>query len=153
MRKSFKKGELPEVGEECLWLSHKTGVFHHTRIIHIHEESVWLEGEGVVSLQVERFKPIKTPEEVERERVVELACNAVQSNKACEDLNINIDCSAMSRFTIEALYDAGLLHDRKVMPLSLKDYTIMCFKACQFDVTKSYETAVREGYIIGLDNE
>jgi hypothetical protein len=58
---------IPKVGEECLWLSPNTGVYHHTKIIHINDESVWLEGEGVVAHDTDRYKPIKTPAEIERD--------------------------------------------------------------------------------------
>ena len=60
---------IPKVGEECLWLSPSTGVYHHTKIIHINEESVWLEGEGVVAHDTARYKPIKTPAEIERDEL------------------------------------------------------------------------------------
>ena len=56
---ALKLNQFPPVGDECLWLSDKTEVWTHTRVIHYHEESAWLEGEGVVcAYDPSRFKPI-----------------------------------------------------------------------------------------------
>ena len=96
---------LPPVGVELLWLSPNTGVYHHTKIIHINDESAWLEGEGVVSHDLHRYKPIQT----EREKVIEKACDIMVSHMRFE--------SGFHQYTVDdklvksmaKLYDAGML--------------------------------------------
>lgn len=51
--------KMPQVDEECLWLSYRTEIWTHTKVIHYHEEFAWLEGEGVVFADdPNRFKEI-----------------------------------------------------------------------------------------------
>lgn len=64
---------MPEVGQECEWLSYRTEVWTITKLIaYDGNGQAWLEGEGVVSVDegvVKRFRPIKT----EREKFIETA--------------------------------------------------------------------------------
>lgn len=58
-----------------------------------------------------QLKPLKTPEEVERERVVELAFKT-----------LTIDNSDLAYKICQDLYDAGLLTDKKVKYLTRKEF-------------------------------
>lgn len=69
-----------------------------------HEEFVWVNCFSVLS-NIEGIYRIKTKSE--RELFVEAACKAVESNEHYNRMNINIDCSAAMRFTVEAMYDSG----------------------------------------------
>ena len=108
------KGDIP-LNEDLLWFSHRTNLYTHTKVIHYHEESVWLEGEGVVSFNRNHFKPIKTPEQVEKERAVKHAMRLLGLKEA-DNVSTVRECLAI-------LYSVGLLHNQpKVEALTFKEY-------------------------------
>ena len=88
---------LISIGEEFLWLSTVTDVYSHTKAIHVHEDSIWLEGEGVVPIDYSRFKPIKTDDE-----------------KSIDELTTLITGLCWSSDIAKALHESGYHNQPKV---------------------------------------
>lgn len=103
----------PQVGEEC---QIKLGP-HWTQVkvlAYFSGQAVvgWIcqpEGESCIDLMdVSELRPIRTPEQIaadKRLHEIRNACTAI--NSKVSDYNINLDCSAAMRATIEAMIDAG----------------------------------------------
>lgn len=82
------------------------------------------------------FRPLKTPEEVERERVVELAIETV----------IEETGGYLHTDNLKVLYDAGLLHDKKVKPLSYQDFIELINKGWSYELM--YEDLIENKHIL-----
>ena len=100
----FELGELPPVGEAVLYSTTRyqeskpaieIGNWYRGIIIAYHDGFVWTSDNGIRSLEITKFRPIRT----EREKAIEAALS-VMSTKTI---------SNTQRKTINKLYDAGLL--------------------------------------------
>lgn len=147
------KGGQPPVGEECEYSTDFFSIDKNNKgvctILCRHKGKVWIDVKGsseyVISLSVIKFSPLKKPDEIERERVVELAENTYRK------YNIGGLYGSQLRWFAGLLYDAGLLHDKKVKPLSS---CLLAGYINEFDMTlKTFDALVRDGYIIGADND
>ena len=108
------KDGRPPVGEECEIQVSDTGVlFRDCKILYIDSMSVVFSSSAASSmpkyLSDVKFHPKKTPEEIERERVLKLAENTHR------DASRGVYGSEL-RYFAELLYYAGLLTDKKVKP-------------------------------------
>jgi hypothetical protein len=59
-------------------------------------------------MQAKYIRPIKT----ERELAIEAACSVMELDACMSDFNKDVSCSAAIRFTIEKLFDAGMLRSK-----------------------------------------
>lgn len=139
------KDGRPPVGEECEIQVSDTGVlFRDCKILYIDSMSVVFSSSAASSmpkyLSDVKFHPKKTPEEIERERVVGLAeevCYPVAKTAAYVQ---GID------YAIHSLLDAGLLHDKKVKPLSYQDFIELINKGWSYELM--YEDLIENKHIL-----
>ena len=159
MTKIWKDG-LPQVGEECrfeVWESKGCGWTekeYTCTVDFIGKSNIVISyGEDTEKTRrVEksyrggsiRFMPLKTPAEIERERVVELAKEVCYPVAATSEYVRGID------YAIDSLLGAGLLTDKKVKPLRLED-----FNAIYNGKTRNrlFRDLIEVGYIIGAGND
>ena len=88
---------------------------------------------------------IKTPEEIERDRVIKLS-----ALKLLKHIGTSYD-AADYRLILPALYDAGLLSDpeKRVKPIGFDEFS----KAFDMETClATYNKWIKEGYIQGADN-
>ncbi len=115
MTNKWKDGR-PPVGEECeITVLGTDGLFRDCKILYIDSMSVVFSSSAASSmpkyLSDVKFRPIKTPDEIERERVVGFAFKT-----------LTIDNSDLAYKICQDLYDAGLLTDKKVKYLTRKEF-------------------------------
>lgn len=142
------KDGRPPVGEECeIQVSDTGALFRDCKILYIDSMSVVFSSSAASSmpkyLSDVKFHPKKTPEEIERERVLKLAENTHR------DASRGVYGSEL-RYFAELLYYAGLLTDKKVKPLDVADFVNIRLNSATVDV--QYRLLVEGGYIIGADN-
>ena len=138
---------IPKVGEDCLYSLGDSNTWHKCNIIFIvgtqgvvMESKQAFEGVQYCSLfgnQSVKFKPAKTPAEIEREKgvdeIVETIINFYGNPKGAESYKL----------LAEKLYDAGMLHKQKVKPLS-KSYAVQRVGLNDY----AYKFLVEHGYIV-----
>ena len=139
MTNKWKDG-LPPVGEECeITVLDTDGLFRNCKILYIDSMSVVFSSSAASSmpkyLSEVKFRPLRTPVEVERERVVKIAQGIKEANPASE--------------LLECLYDAGLLHDKKVKPVSYESFETLYHTHNHH--CSLYGALMHYGYIIGAD--
>tara|TARA_R100000544_G_scaffold16105_1_gene7657 strand:- start:37082 stop:37522 length:441 start_codon:yes stop_codon:yes gene_type:complete len=139
MTNKWKDG-LPPVGEECeITVLDTDGLFRNCKILYIDSMSVVFSSSAASSmpkyLSDVKFRPLKKPEEVERERVVELAFKT-----------LTIDNSDLTYKICQDLYDAGLLTDKKVKPLSYQDFIELINKGWSYELM--YEDLIENKHIL-----
>jgi len=149
---NWKQGELPPVGEECYVLNSKFGNsdwekcvvrFKGNHIIVYDSESC---SERTVHITDCQFKPIKTPAEIERDRVVGLFVQQVADFYGNPKPSIGYE--ALGR----KLYACGLLSDpeKRVKGIGFDEFS----KAFYMETClATYDKWVEEGYIQGVDND
>lgn len=116
MTNKWKDG-LPPVGEECL-VRHKVASKDLCKAVinfigNKTFNATWSScgTEFCNEIAAFDFRPLKTVDEIERDRLVELAFKT-----------LTIDNSDLAYKICQDLYDAGLLHDKKMKPTSFKSF-------------------------------
>ena len=107
----FERGELPPVGEAVLYSTTRyqeskpaieIGNWYRGIIIAYHDGFVWTSDNGIRSLEITKFRPIRT----EREKAIEAAISAASDGLGHASYgvgHVNLVIIANS------IYDAGLL--------------------------------------------
>ena len=110
---------IPKVGEECLYSLGDSNTWHKCNIIFIvgtqgvvMESKTAFEGVQFCGMGSVKFKPLKTPAEIEREKSV---------TKALEVLGYRYSDGSVLKI-LGDLYDAGMLWNQQVKPLSYDDF-------------------------------
>lgn len=129
----YKNGEPPPIGSVVEY--HVTGgVYVKCKVLAVDEDKLWLKTiealEGYLKFDnvgsrlvcaAELVRPLRT----ETDKLVEEACKLI--DEPIEKHNLNIDCSAAIKATIELLIGAGY---RKIKPMTedeFIDYAIQCW--------------------------
>lgn len=140
MTNKWKDG-LPPVGEECeITVLDTDGLFRNCKILYIDSMSVVFSSSAASSmpkyLSEVKFRPLKTPEEIERENLV---------NQMFTDAEVT-----GSKSSFERLVDKGY---RKVKPMPLVTFLEMVGMANSEGLSAAYQEAVKLGYIIGVEDD
>lgn len=140
MTNKWKDG-LPPVGEECEASVLLNGCSVHkwvkAEILKVFERECAVYAPEIGQLKFsDQFRPLKTPDEIERERVVELAIETVIEETGGYPHTDNL----------KVLYDAGLLHDKKVKPLSYQDFIELINKGWSYELM--YEDLIENKHIL-----
>lgn len=149
MTNKWKDG-LPPVGEECeITVLDTDGLFRNCKILYIDSMSVVFSSSAASSmpkyLSEVKFRPLKTPDEIERERVVELAKEVCYPVAATSEYVRGID------YAIDSLLGAGLLHDKKVKPITGREFKWIVKDSISFD--HGFSKLLKMGCILEESNQ
>ena len=132
---------IPKVGDKCNIKSLNSGaVFHDCKILYIDNLSIVFSSSACSSLPMRlidiEFLPLKTPDEIERDAVVQEALIHFSGMIVTSN-------STKPQAVAEKLYDAGMLHKQKVKPLN-KSYAVQRVGLNDY----AYEFMVTHGFIV-----
>jgi len=144
---NWKQGELPPVGKECEYLWHEGAEWRKGYCVahYVNKESTEavlcdMEDNIAVRVYAHEVKPIKTPAEIERERLI---------NQMFNDAEV-----IGSKGAFEKLVDKGYRKvdpEKRVKPVSLSIFSKAWVNANS--VEEHYESLKYLGYIQGVDND